>query len=143
MTSTRGVNSPKKEKKSNNAIAVNAPANDGSLASERLKHKLPNLRDGKIVGNQKEDKDVDKGSPPPPVKPDYDYVNPQHYVQEDGKQTWERMVDIWGKRATALWCEMTAFKYKERIGKKPNENIEREKSKIEWYENKSKELKGE
>lgn len=70
----------------------------------------------------------------------YDYINPSHYVQEDGRQTWERMLDMWTTEQVALWCEMTAFKYKERIGKKPNESSDREMKKIQWYENKAKEL---
>lgn len=80
-------------------------------------------------------------STPENLQPEYDYVNPSHYVQDDGKQTWERMVDKWGIEKTALWCEMTAFKYKDRIGKKPNEDVDRENSKIEWYVDKAKELK--
>lgn len=73
---------------------------------------------------------------------DYDYINPQHYVSDDGRQTWERMVDIWGAEATALWCEMTAFKYTDtRIGKKPGEDVEREKKKVEWYLKKAHELR--
>jgi len=72
----------------------------------------------------------------------YEYINdPAHYQQEDGKSTWERMVDRWGEEKTALWCEMTAFKYQDRMGKKPGEDIEREKGKIEWYENKAAELR--
>jgi hypothetical protein len=72
---------------------------------------------------------------------DYDYINPTHYVADDGRQTWERMVDKWGERATALWCEMTAFKYTDtRIGNKPNEDTEREMKKVEWYMNKAAEL---
>lgn len=70
----------------------------------------------------------------------YDFINPQHYVQGDGRQTWERMVDKWGLEATALWCEMTAFKYEDRIGKKPGESEEREFEKIAWYTDKAKEL---
>jgi len=72
----------------------------------------------------------------------YEYVNdPAHYQQEDGKSTWERMVDKWGEEKTALWCEMTAFKYQDRMGKKPGEDIEREQGKIDWYTNKAKELR--
>lgn len=72
---------------------------------------------------------------------DYDYINPQHYVGDDGRQTWERMVEKWGVEKTALWCEMTAFKYIDtRIGKKPNEDSEREMKKVKWYEDKAKEL---
>lgn len=72
----------------------------------------------------------------------YDYINPQHYVR-DGRQTWERMVDIWGKETTALWCEMTAFKYEDcRMDNgKPGEDKDRELAKIEWYKNKAKELR--
>lgn len=71
----------------------------------------------------------------------YDYINPQHYVQEDGKQTWERMVDKYGLEATAIFCELNAYKYKERMGKKPNEELKREMNKAEWYEKKAKELR--
>ena len=73
----------------------------------------------------------------------YDYVRPSHYVQEDGRETWERMLDIWTKEEVALWCEMTVFKYQDRIGKKPNENIEIENAKIDWYKKKAKELRAE
>jgi hypothetical protein len=77
---------------------------------------------------------------PAQIKVEYDYINPKHYVQDDGKQTWERMVDKWGEEKTALWCEMTAFKYQDRIGKKPGEDIKREQDKIKWYEEKADEL---
>lgn len=73
---------------------------------------------------------------------DYDYINPQHYVADDGRQTWERMVDKWGLEATALWCEMTAFKYTDtRMGNKPNEDVVREQKKVKWYLEKAKELR--
>ena len=83
-----------------------------------------------------------KGPPPPPPKPlkdRYDYVNPSHYVHDDGKQTWEQMVDIWGVEKTILWMEMTVFKYQSRIGKKPGEH-DNDLKKIEWYNNKIAEL---
>lgn len=72
---------------------------------------------------------------------EYDFINPSHYIQDDGKQTWERMVDIWGVENTALWCEMTAFKYQDRMGKKPGEDEQRELNKIKWYTEKAKELR--
>lgn len=71
---------------------------------------------------------------------EYDFINPNHYLQDDGRQTWEHMVDKWGLEKTALWCEMTAFKYEHRIGRKPGEDKKRETDKIEWYYNKAKEL---
>lgn len=70
----------------------------------------------------------------------YDYINPDHYKQDDGKQTWERMIEEYGKFKTAIFCELSAFKYRDRMGRKPNENIEREKGKIEWYDKKALEL---
>ena len=71
---------------------------------------------------------------------DYDYVNPQHYVQDDGRQTWEHMVDDFGAYETAVFCKLNAYKYQDRIGKKPNEDVEREQKKIDWYEAKAAEL---
>lgn len=70
----------------------------------------------------------------------YDYINPQHYVQDDGKQTWERMVEKYGVYKTAIFCELNAFKYQDRRGKKPNEEVEREDKKIKWYEDKAADL---
>lgn len=73
---------------------------------------------------------------------EYDYINPKHYVGEDGRQTWERMIDKWGVEKTALWCEMTAFKYEDcRIkNQKPGEDRNREEAKIKWYKDKAAEL---
>jgi hypothetical protein len=71
---------------------------------------------------------------------DYDYINPAHYVQEDGRQTWEHMVDEFGEYETAIFCKLNAYKYADRMGKKPNEDVDREKKKIQWYEDKAREL---
>jgi len=72
---------------------------------------------------------------------DYDYVNPSHYKKEGEKETWQKMLDIWGEEKFIAHCEMCAFKYKERLGKKPNEPEARDLAKIGWYESKAKELK--
>lgn len=72
---------------------------------------------------------------------DYDYINPSHYCS-GSIETIDKMVRIWGKEATATHCEMCAFKYRERIGLKPDQPVERELEKIKWYENKAKELRG-
>ena len=71
---------------------------------------------------------------------DYDYINPAHYVQGDGRQTWEHMVDQFGEFETAIFCKLNAYKYTDRMGKKPNEDVDREKKKIQWYEDKAREL---
>lgn len=70
----------------------------------------------------------------------YDYINPQHYVQDDGRQTWEHMVDEFGLEETAIFCKLNAYKYSDRRGRKPGEDIEREDKKIKWYTEKAAEL---
>lgn len=70
---------------------------------------------------------------------EYDFVNPEHY-KKSGKETWEMMVDIWGKEAFIKHCQMSAFKYRMRLGEKPNQPIERDLEKAKWYEAKAKEL---
>lgn len=71
----------------------------------------------------------------------YEMVNhPAHY-NSSSIETIEKMRRIWGNEATALWCEMTAFKYRDRIGNKPLNSNDQEVGKIKWYENKAKELR--
>jgi len=70
---------------------------------------------------------------------EYDFVNPSHY-QNGGKEVYEMMIDIWGKEAYIKHCEMCAFKYRMRLGLKPDQPIERDLEKAKWYENKAKEL---
>lgn len=71
----------------------------------------------------------------------YDFINPSHYKQSS-IETIDMMVAIWGKEAVALHCDMCQFKYRQRIGNKPDQPVERELEKIKWYENKAKELRG-
>ena len=73
------------------------------------------------------------------VKP-YDHINPNHYKQ-GGKEVIEMMVDIWGAEYVVKYCEMNAFKYRMRMGLKPNQPIAQELEKAKWYENKAKELR--
>ena len=72
-------------------------------------------------------------------KAPYDFINPNHY-KNSSKEVWEMMVDIWGKDAFILHCEMCSFKYRQRLGLKPNQPIERDLEKAKWYEDKAKEL---
>lgn len=71
---------------------------------------------------------------------DYNFINPNHYKQRD-KETWEQMLEIWGKDAFIKHCEITAFKYIQRLGKKPNNSIEQDLEKARWYLNKAYDLK--
>lgn len=69
-----------------------------------------------------------------------EHVNsPQHY-NNYSIEVVEMMRRIWGDEATALWCEMTAFKYRMRMGTKEDNPIERDRAKEEWYLAKAKEL---
>ncbi len=70
----------------------------------------------------------------------YDYIKPSHYTSQT-KEVWEMMVDIWGKEKYIAHCEMCAFKYRMRLGSKPDQPIERDLEKAKWYEAKAKELK--
>jgi len=74
------------------------------------------------------------------IHQEYDMVNPNHYKQGD-KETWEQMLEIWGKDAFIKHCEITAFKYIQRLGKKPNNSIEQDLEKARWYLNKAYDLK--
>ena len=77
------------------------------------------------------------------MKEEYELVNhPQHY-NNYRFECIDMMERIWGKEATALWCEMTAFKYRMRVGTKPNNSIEQDLKKEQWYLNKVKELRNE
>lgn len=74
------------------------------------------------------------------LKKDYEYVkHPSHY-----NHYYLEVIDIlervYGTEATATWCEMTAMKYRLRMGTKPGEPIERDIEKERWYLNKRDEL---
>lgn len=71
----------------------------------------------------------------------YEMVNhPSHYNKYD-VEVIDMMEKIWGTEAVALWAEMTAFKYRMRLGEKPENPIEQDLNKETWYLNKSKEYK--
>jgi hypothetical protein len=70
----------------------------------------------------------------------YDYINPNHY-KKSSKEVIEMMEDIWGTEKLIAHCEMCAFKYRMRLGSKPEQPIERDLEKARWYEEKALELK--
>lgn len=64
---------------------------------------------------------------------DYEMVNhPTHY-NNYSVEVIDMMLRIWGPEATILWCEMTAFKYRMRMGTKPDNSIEQDIKKENWY----------
>lgn len=71
----------------------------------------------------------------------YEHVNhPSHY-NTFGKEVIDMMIDIWGIENTIIFCEMNAFKYKMRMGDKPNQPLEQDLKKANWYLDKAKELR--
>ena len=72
---------------------------------------------------------------------EYEMVNhPSHYNQYD-IEVIDMIIKIWGPEAAALWCDITAFKYRMRMGTKPGNSIEQDIKKEQWYLNKSKEIR--
>lgn len=71
----------------------------------------------------------------------YEYVNhPKHY-NNYSIEVIEMLERMYGKKETALWCEMNAFKYRMRAGTKPNIPVSEDYKKEDWYLNKAKELR--
>lgn len=71
----------------------------------------------------------------------YEHVDhPPHY-NKYSVECVDMMERILGAESTALWCEMTAFKYRMRIGTKPSNPIQQDLEKELWYLRKAKELR--
>ena len=71
----------------------------------------------------------------------YEMVDhPTHYNQYD-IEVIDMIIKIWGPEAAALWCDITAFKYRMRMGTKPDNSIEQDIKKEQWYLKKSKEIR--
>lgn len=69
-----------------------------------------------------------------------DMVNhPSHYNLPDRKECIDEMIDIYGLKDVAKWCEITACKYEYRAGHKGS--VAEDMSKAEWYMDKAHELK--
>jgi len=66
--------------------------------------------------------------------------NGSHYTQ-NRLEVIDMMIAIWGKDTVMKHCEMTAFKYRMRLGHKPGQTSTKELLKAHWYEKKAKELK--
>lgn len=71
---------------------------------------------------------------------DYDCINPDHY-KTYSYEVISMMASIYGPALTAVYCEMSAFKYRMRAGNKPGNSAEQDFAKEEWYLKKAKELR--
>lgn len=67
-----------------------------------------------------------------------DPISPDHY-KSYSVETIDMMVAIYGKEKTAIHCELTAFKYRQRLGKK--DSLQQDLAKEKWYLDKAKELR--
>lgn len=65
--------------------------------------------------------------------------HPSHYNLPDRKECIDEMIDIYGLKDAAKWCEITAYKYEYRAGHKGS--VAEDMSKAEWYMDKARELK--
>jgi hypothetical protein len=67
-------------------------------------------------------------------------TNPNHYKGYSFEAI-EMMVAIYGADKVAWYCEMNAFKYRMRMGKKQGESISDDLAKEKWYLEKANELR--
>jgi hypothetical protein len=69
-----------------------------------------------------------------------DKVNPLHY-KGYSVEAIEMMLRIYGAEKVAVYCEINAFKYRMRLGKKQGESIADDLAKEKWYLDKANELR--
>ena len=77
------------------------------------------------------------------AKSNYEHVEHPNHYNTYPMETIDMMVAIWGKEKVADFCEINAFKYRMRMGTKPDNAIEQDLKKEQWYLNKAKELRNE
>ena len=82
----------------------------------------------------------DKGAIVDSYKSDNTPINPDYY-KTNSVEVIDMMIKIWGKDAVITHCEMCAFKYRMRLGNKPNNSVDDDLGKAKWYESKANELK--
>lgn len=71
----------------------------------------------------------------------YEYVNhPSHY-NKYSMEVIDMMVKIWGPENAATFCEMNAYKYRMRLGLKPENPIDQDLKKEKWYLDKAKQIR--
>ena len=105
---------------------------------------LYNIREGGFCSTSESTPTPNSDSTPAPQyedTPPYDYVHPSHYKKNGDIETIDMMIRIWGEERVADYCEINAFKYRMRMGHKPNQTVMQEYKKAKWYEDKAKELR--
>lgn len=66
--------------------------------------------------------------------------HPSHYINDKGEECFEVMIREFGVEKFKIFCELNAFKYNFRAGKKYGESEKDDKDKANWYTNKYNEL---
>lgn len=74
-------------------------------------------------------------------KKKYEYVNHPNHYNRYPMEVIDMFERIYGKENTALWCEMTALKYRMRMGLKPDQDCKQDLEKEQWYLDKAAELR--
>jgi len=75
-------------------------------------------------------------------KEDYDFVNPEHY-KRGNMEVIDMMKLLWGTEALIAHCEISEFKYRMRLGRKPDQPTDRDLQKALWYQEKARKLRDE
>lgn len=93
------------------------------------------------VASQQEPEQREPETVEAPQEEKYEMVDhPAHYNNYD-KEVIDIIERVWGTYLAAMWCEITAFKYRMRMGTKPTSSIKEDLKKETWYLKKTKELK--
>lgn len=61
--------------------------------------------------------------------------HPSHYINSDGKECIDVMIDTFGIDAVITFCKLNAFKYMFRAGKKEGSPEKEDLDKAAWYTN--------
>ena len=125
---------------------INVDGVDGQNIREALtKAKAKTVKDAcECVASQQTESEPEQREPETtdvPQDEKYEMVDhPSHYNNYD-KEAIDMIEAIWGTYLASVWCEITAFKYRMRMGTKPTSPISEDLEKETWYLNKMRELK--
>lgn len=91
------------------------------------KEKAPNIK----LNTESDKKNLEK----------YEMVQHPHHYNTYSVEVIDMFEKIYGPERVADWCEITALKYRLRMGTKPDNSIKQDLEKEEWYLKKAKELR--
>ena len=126
---------------------INVDGVDGQNIREALtKAKAKTVKDAcECVASQQTESEPEQREPETTnVSQDEKYEmvdHPSHYNNYDNKEVIDIIEVIWGTQIAAIWCEITAFKYRMRMGTKPTSPINEDLKKETWYLKKMRELR--